>query len=360
MAKKTPLYDLHLTLGGQIVDFAGFDLPVQYSSILNEHNAVRENVGLFDVSHMGQFFVTGERARGWIDYVVCNSVANLKEGRIRYTPLLNENGGIVDDLLVYCFDDHKFMLVVNAANREKDYKQLEKNLWQGVNLEDKSDEIAQIAVQGPKAQELMERICNKEDIPEKYYSFNPSMKLGKATALVSRTGYTGEDGFEIYLANEYAIDTYKLLLEKGEDLNVLPCGLGARDTLRLEAAMPLYGHEMNDETNPFEVGLGRYCKMEKEDFVGKSALVGKEESDITRIGLKAIDKGILREHYPVKDNGAVIGQTTSGTYIPSQKVSLAMASVPSAYNVVGNKLSVEVRGKDILCEIVALPFYKKD
>jgi len=357
MAIRTPLYDLHLELNGQMVDFAGFELPIQYSSIIKEHNAIRNGVGLFDVSHMGQFFVSGAKAREYINFLICNAIMKLAPGRIRYSPLLNEDGGIIDDLLIYCIDDEHFMVVVNASNIEKDYAQFKKYLWEGITLENRSSEIAQIALQGPKAEAVLSKLT--KEIPEKYYSFIEKVDVDGIEALVSRTGYTGEDGFELYLAAAKGIELYKKLMEAGAEYEIQPCGLGARDTLRMEAAMPLYGHEMNDSTSPFEVGLGRYVKLEKADFVGKEALEKRGEAKVDRIGLKVIDKGILREHCPVKYEGEVIGETTSGTYIASQKVSLAMAIVKKEYCEIGKILEVEVRGKDIKCEVVALPFYKK-
>ena len=353
MAKRTPLYDVHVELGGKIVDFAGYELPVQYSSILAEHEAVRNNVGLFDVSHMGQFFISGDNAREWINNIIPNGIRKLQPLRIRYTPLLNDNGGIVDDVLVYCLDDKRFMLVVNAANREKDYAYFEKYLDGTVTLEDKSDEIGQIAVQGPKAEELMKKVSN--NLPEKYYSLIENTVVDGVTCLVSRTGYTGEDGFEIYLPADKTEQVYRTLLKEGG----IPCGLGARDTLRLEAGMPLYGHEMNDEISPFETGLERYIKMDKETFAGKQALIDRGESNKTRIGLKMLDKGILREHQDVYYNDELVGHTTSGTYIPTQKISCAMAIVDKKYSELGLNLTVDVRGKKLNCEVVEIPFYKK-
>ncbi|NCB32811.1 MAG: glycine cleavage system aminomethyltransferase GcvT [Erysipelotrichia bacterium] len=358
MAKKTPLYDLHVSLGGKIVDFAGWLLPVQYAGILEEHKAVRERVGLFDVSHMGEFILKGENVISFVNWLVCNNIEKIQPGKIRYSPLLNEEGGIVDDLLIYDISDQEMMLVVNAANRDKDFVWIKSHLWDGIELEDISDRLAQIAIQGPMAEKTISKICDASKLPVKYYTFTQQMDIAGVGALVSRTGYTGEDGFECYVPAQDGIKLYEELLKAGREEGIEPCGLGCRDTLRLEASMPLYGHEMNDLTAPQDTSLGRYCRMDKEDFVGKKAL--EQRVFITeRIGLKLIDRGIARELSDVYSGDDRIGVVTSGTYLPTLNGAYAMAIVKQEYASIGTKLSIDVRGKKLAAEAVPLPFYHK-
>ena len=358
MPKKTPLYELHESLNGKIVDFAGWLLPVQYAGILEEHKAVRERAGLFDVSHMGELVLTGEHVIDYVNWLVCNDIHKIVPGKIRYSPLLNEQGGIVDDLLIYDISDTQVLLVVNAANKDKDYEWIREHLKDGIELKDISDSVAQIAIQGPKAEEITRRVCNGDELPQKYYTFTEQMQVAGVKALVSRTGYTGEDGFEIYCAAEDGTKVYKALLEAGKPEQIEPCGLGCRDTLRLEASMPLYGHEMNDSTAPQEVGLGRYIKMEKEDFVGKKALQDRE-FHTDRVGLKVLDRGIAREHCDVFVNDAKIGHTTSGTFLPYLQGAYAMAIIDNAYTQLGTIVWIDVRGRKLKAEVIELPFYKK-
>ncbi|MCH4222947.1 MAG: glycine cleavage system aminomethyltransferase GcvT [Solobacterium sp.] len=359
MAKKTPLYDLHEQLGGKIVDFAGWLLPVQYSKgILEEHKAVRERVGLFDVSHMGEFTLKGDNVIGYVNWLVCNDISKIAPGKVRYSPLLNEEGGIVDDLLIYDISDTEILLVVNAANRDKDFAWIKGHLKDGIELEDISDTLAQIAIQGPKAEEVISKVCDASQLPVKYYTFTKEMEVAGVKGLVSRTGYTGEDGFECYVPAAEGAKLYQALLEAGKEEGIEPCGLGARDTLRLEASMPLYGHEMTDETAPQDTGLDRYCKMAKEDFVGKAALE-KRTYTTTRIGLKVTDRGIAREHCDVYDKDQKIGVTTSGTFLPYLGGAYAMAIVEKDHSELGTTLYIDVRGRKLAAEVVALPFYHK-
>ena len=358
MSKKTPLYELHESLNGKIVDFAGWLLPVQYAGILEEHKAVRERAGLFDVSHMGELVLTGDRVIEYVNWLVCNDIHKIVPGKIRYSPLLNEQGGIVDDLLIYDISDTKVLLVVNAANKDKDYAWISDHLKDGIELKDISDSVAQIAIQGPKAEQITRRICNGDELPQKYYTFTEQMQVAGVKALVSRTGYTGEDGFEIYCDAEDGTKVYKALLEAGKEEQIEPCGLGCRDTLRLEASMPLYGHEMNDETAPQEVGLARYIKMEKEDFVGKKALQDRE-FHTDRVGLKVLDRGIAREHCDVYKDDEKIGYTTSGTFLPYLQGAYAMAVIDNADIQPGTIVWIDVRGRKLKAEVIELPFYKK-
>jgi len=360
MDRKTPLYENHVALGGKMVPFAGYILPVQYQSgVIAEHMAVRTACGLFDVSHMGEVLFSGPDALNNIQNLVTNDMGNLNIGQVRYSPLCNDDGGFVDDLIVYRLGEDRYLLVVNASNREKDVAWMKAHLFGNVQLEDASDRTAQVALQGPKAPEIMSRLCKEEDIPKKYYSFVEKGTVGGIPCLISRTGYTGETGFELYCANEDAARLWDLLLETGKDVGLIPCGLGARDTLRLEAAMPLYGHEMDDTITPFETGLGNFVKMEKGDFIGKKAMLEKGEPQIARFGLHMTGRGIAREHCAVFKGDTEIGHTTSGTLCPFVNKAVAMALLEKEGLSLGDTVEVDVRGRRIAAEIVPLPFYKK-
>lgn len=356
--KKTPLYPKHIEQGGKIVPFAGYLLPIQYSGVIEEHLAVRNAAGLFDVSHMGEFFVEGADALKNLDYILTNRFSDLRDGGVRYSPICNEKGGIVDDLLVYKFSDTKFMLVVNAANREKDFAFIQQHLSGDVQLRDDSDAIAQIAIQGNAAREILPLMADVAALPVKYYSFTENVQIAGANCLVSRTGYTGEFGYEIYCPADAATDIWDALLAAGADFGLIPCGLGARDTLRLEAGMPLYSHEMNEDISPLETQIGFSVKMAKEDFIGKAALLARGEPNITRVGLKMTGRGIAREGCPVFADGQTVGQVSSGTHLPYMAGAYAMALIEKEYAQTGRTLSVDVRGRMIDCQVVDLPFYK--
>ena len=367
MEKKTPLYDWHVNNGGKIYPYASYLLPIQYETgIINEHMAVREKAGIFDVSHMGEFLIYGKDASEAIQLLFTNDFSNLKEGRVRYTLMCNLTGGIIDDLIVYKMNADRFFLVVNAANREKDAAWIKKyiDLFRtekkiDASFEDVSDNYAQAALQGPASQKILSMLT--DDIPAQYYSFMEKAEISGLECLISRTGYTGETGFEIYCKNEDIAIIWEKLILAGKDDGLIPCGLGARDTLRLEASMPLYGHEMNEEIDPFEAGLSFAVKMDKSSFLGKEALTGKMSQGRKRIrtGLKALERGVLRENCPVFMNGIEIGITTSGTYLPYLKQSMAMAMIHSENNIMGKEAEIEVRGKLIKAEICNLPFYKR-
>ncbi len=360
MELKTPLYDTHVASNGKIVPFAGYLLPVQYETgVVAEHMAVRQGAGLFDVSHMGEVTYEGKDALANINKLLVNDFSNMVDGQVRYSPMCNDKGGIVDDLIVYRFAEDRYMIVVNAANREKDVNWMKAHLFGDVKFEDVSDSYAQIALQGPKALGIIKRVVDPELIPPKYYTAVEKSKIFGKDIILSKTGYTGESGVEIYCKPEDAAYIWAELLKEGKEEGLIPCGLGARDTLRLEAAMPLYGHEMTDDITPYETSLGNYVKMEKEDFIGKSALVGKEDPSITRVGLKITGKGIAREHCDVYAGDKKVGYTTSGTHCPFLGYAVAMAIVDKSVAEVGTALSVDVRGRKIECEVVALPFYKK-
>ena len=359
MEKKTSLYDNHIKLKGKIVPFAGYLLPVQYpDGIIEEHLAVRNTAGLFDVSHMGELIIAGKDALLNVNNLLTNDFTNMTVGQVRYSPMCNPEGGIVDDLIVYKLEEEKFLFVVNAANKDKDVSWIKKNLQGEVTLTDISDETALIALQGPNSKEILERLAKPEQLPTKYYSFTKDVDVGGITAMVSRTGYTGEHGYEIYINCEDAPALWDNLLETGKDLGLIPCGLGARDTLRFEAGLPLYGNEMNDEISPLEVGLNFAVKMQKEDFIGKDALETKSV-ERKRVGLEVVGRGIIREDAKLFVGDKVVGFTTSGSYAPYLEKALAMALVDCEYATEGTQVEAEVRRRRIPAKIVSLPFIKK-
>ncbi|MBE0600992.1 MAG: glycine cleavage system aminomethyltransferase GcvT [Firmicutes bacterium] len=354
---KTPLYERHVANGGKMVPFAGYALPVQYEAgVMREHRAVREGVGLFDVSHMGEITFQGPDALNNIQNLLCNDFATLADGRVRYSPMLNESGGVIDDVLVYRRAENDYLMVVNASNRHKDAAHIFIHRFGDVEIDDISDSICQIALQGPKAEWMMQTLTNR--LPQKYYSFIDSVYLGGINCLISRTGYTGEDGFELYIKAEDGAALFDLLTLHGKAFHMQLCGLGCRDTLRLEAAMPLYGHEMDDTVSPLETGLERYVKLHKADFIGRRALLTMGTPKRARIGLRITGRGIAREHYPVLADGRQIGHTTSGTHCPTVGA-VAMALVDSRYQEPGTKLQVIIRETPVEAEIVSLPFYHK-
>ena len=360
MDKKTVLYDTHVALGAKMIPFGGYIMPVQYTDILKEHMAVRTAVGLFDVSHMGEVTLKGPDALKNLNAILTNDFTNMKEGRCRYSPMCNADGGVVDDLIVYKMGENDYYIVVNAANREKDYAWIREHLAGDVVFEDIGDRVAQIAVQGPKCAELLTKLTSEENLPQKYYTFYKDRVVGGVNCLISQTGYTGEYGFELYCDAGDAVRLWNALMDAGKDLGVLPCGLGARDTLRLEAAMPLYGHEMDDTVSPLETGLGFAVKMNKSDFIGKDALEKAGEPAIVRVGLLVTGRGIVREEQDVYDQeGNKIGRTTSGTKCPSTEKPVAMARVPREFAAPGTALIVDVRGRKVETEVVKLPFYRK-
>ena len=357
---KTPLYDVHVEEGGKIVPFAGYLLPVQYGTgVIAEHQAVRTAAGLFDVSHMGEFTVSGPTALETLNKMLTNDFTNMTIGRVRYSVCCYEDGGCVDDLIVYKFGEESYLLVVNAANRHKDFEHMSKYILDGTKFEDISDSVAQIALQGPKAPGIIAKLLPEEQIPQKYYTAVKSAQIEGIECMLSRTGYTGELGYEIYCAAADGAKLWKVLRAAGEEFGCIPCGLGARDTLRLEAAMPLYGHEMDETVSPLETDLDFGVKMNKEDFVGKAALVAAGTPKRMRIGLEATGRGILREHMPVFKGDVQVGQTTSGTKCPYINKAVAMALVENGSLAEGDEVEVEVRGRRVAAKVIPLPFYKR-
>ncbi|HSK69939.1 MAG TPA: glycine cleavage system aminomethyltransferase GcvT [Candidatus Limnocylindria bacterium] len=360
MERKTPLYDLHLELGGKIVPFAGYLLPVQYDTgVIREHMAVRTACGLFDVSHMGEIRFRGPEALANLQNMLCNDYAVMDAGRVRYSPILNEDGGIVDDLVVMKVADDEYLLVVNAANKDKDYAWFTAHRQGDVEIVDESEDFAQLALQGPMAQHILTKVAEPARLPQKYYSFTQGVAVAGVPCLVSRTGYTGEHGYELYCAPDRAVELARALLLAGADDGLIPCGLGARDTLRLEAGMPLYGHEMTDDITPYEASLDNFVKMDKPGFIGKQALLARGAPQRRRVGLTLTDRGIAREHCDVHADGAVVGFTTSGTMLPFTGKASAMAIVRSEYTQPGTEVEVDVRGRKLRAEVVTLPFYKR-
>lgn len=361
--KKTPLYDKHIEYGGKVIEFGGWLLPVQYKGIIDEHHAVRKQVGLFDVSHMGEFMVEGEQALAYLQYLLTNDFSTMQAKQIQYSPMCYPDGGTVDDLLVYKYNDYKFMLVVNAANIDKDWAwALDAAQNFDVKLTDISSQTAQIALQGPKAEQLLQQLTDTKLGEIKYYWFEPECTVEDIPVTISRTGYTGEDGFEIYLRPEAAPKLWDVLLDKGKEFGIMPAGLGCRDTLRFECCMPLYGHELSAEITPLMAGMPRFVKLDKqEDFIGKQALAEQKAAGMKKrlVGLEVIGRGIARADYPVLKDGKQIGVVTTGSPAPSLGKNMALAIIDAQFNAIDTELAVEVRGKPVAAKVVARPFYKK-
>ncbi len=358
--RRTPLPGCHLRAGARMVEFAGWEMPVQYAGVIEEHRAVRGRAGLFDVSHMGEIRVSGPGAEGFLERNTPNNVARLEVGRAHYSGLMTERGTYADDLLVYRLGSSEFLLVVNAANRETDLAILEQRAGDGVRVEDRSDDYALLAVQGPRAAEIVAELSPDPIGELRYYGFVEGSLLG-APALISRTGYTGEDGFELYLAPEQAEAVWEALLAAGAPAGLVPAGLGARDTLRLEAAMALYGHELNDETTPLEAGLGWVVKLKKGDFVGRDVLVGQKENGLGRrlAGFEVVDRGIAREGHPVYVGDEEVGAVTSGGWSPTLEKAIGMVYLPPSLAEAGTPIEIQVRKRRLAARVVELPFYRR-
>ena len=358
--KRTPLYAAHLRCGGKMVEFGGFEMPVQYKTgVIREHMAVRTACGLFDVSHMGEVLLEGPDAVRNLNMLLTNDYSVMEEGQARYSPMCNEQGGTVDDLIVYRIAGDRYFIVVNASNREKDVAWIREHLSGDVKATDISDTMGQIALQGPLAEKILRKLTDQENIPGRSYFACWDRDVGGIRCIVSRTGYTGSDGFELYVAAERTEALWDMLLKAGEEEGLIPCGLGARDTLRLEAGMPLYGHELSDSISPITSGLSYFVKMDKPDFIGKAALVAAGAPTQCRVGLKAVGRGIPREHQEVYDGERLVGHTTSGTHCPYVGYPASMAIVEIGYKAPGTRLEVDVRGRRVEVEVVKLPFYRK-
>lgn len=356
--KRTPFHDIHVALGAKMVPYAGFEMPVQYpTGISAEHKAVREQCGVFDVSHMGEFVVRGPGAVDFVNYVTTNNAAALEIGQVQYSGILNQRGTFEDDCLVYR-DSEGFLLVVNASNATKDFAHIGQHVSRfDCTLTDVSDGIALLAVQGPKAMEILQPLTTVDLSAMKYYHFAVGTVVGAPDVYVSRTGYTGEDGFELYFAPEHAEKIWSALMDTGK---VSPAGLGCRDTLRLEMGMALYGNDIDDTVTPLEAGLGWIVKLAKGDFVGRDALVRQKEGGVPRklVGFTFADRAIPRHGYPVFIDGAPSGTVCSGTMSPTLAIPIGTCYLPAGKTAEGTKFEVDIRGKRIPATVVKTPFYK--
>ena len=356
--KRTPLYQVHKTLNAKFTEFGGWEMPLQYSSIVKEHLAVRMNVGLFDLSHMGELEVCGRGANELVQKLSTNDVGRLTDGRVLYTLFCNETGGIVDDLLIYRYTDNRYMLVVNAANIEKDLAWVETHNATGAGVENVSDDTALIALQGPKSMDILNPFVPKLDVSEiSFFRFAVDEVAGIPTT-ISRTGYTGEIGFELYVDVNSAEDLWNVLYPAVIEADGQPVGLGARDTLRLEAGLRLYGMDMNDDTNPYEVGLSKFVKSKGRQFIGKKALLAEKKKGIAKqtVGFQVLDRAVARCGYAVYQNGNLVGEVTSGAPSPSLKCSIGFAIVTSQTISEEDKIDIEIRGKMYPAKIVTVPF----
>ena len=358
--KTTILNDKHRALGAKMVEFAGWDMPIVYSSITEEHMKVRENAGLFDVSHMGEICVKGDNAEAFVDYIFTNDVTKMNDNQVLYGMMLYKTGGVVDDLLVYKFHKNHYLLVVNASNADKDFAWVTKNNTFGCDVSNESDNFSEIALQGPKAQSILQKLTdyNLDDIT---FFTHQNIKINGRLCLVSRTGYTGEDGFEIYGTHHDVDELWSNVLETGGE-DVLPIGLGARDTLRFEVNLPLYGHELSDSITPLEAGYGFAVKLDANDFIGKEVLVEQKANKTTRriCGLELIDKGIMREGYKVYHEDVEVGFITTGYKAPSTGKVVALAMIDRPYDKLNTELTIEIRNKFKKAIVVKKKFFTKN
>ncbi|MDR0973114.1 MAG: glycine cleavage system aminomethyltransferase GcvT [Prevotellaceae bacterium] len=360
--KTTPFTEKHIALGAKMHEFAGYNMPIEYSGIIDEHMTVCEGVGVFDVSHMGEFWVEGEKALAFLQRITSNDVSSLSVGKAQYTCFPNEQGGIVDDLIVYRYEVEKYLLVVNASNIEKDWNWCVHHNAEGVRLKNASDRIAQLAVQGPKAIEVLQSLTdiNLKEIP--YYAFRTGILAGDAKVILSNTGYTGAGGFEIYMYNADADKIWDAVFQAGSAYGIKPIGLGARDTLRLEMGYCLYGNDLNDSTSPLEAGLGWITKFsEGKDFISRPLLEKQKQEGVRRklVGFEMIDRGIPRHGYTLMNaNGETIGVVTSGTMSPTRKIGIGMGYVQTAYAPLGTEIFVDMRGRKLKAVVVKPPFRK--
>jgi aminomethyltransferase len=367
--KNTVFTEKHIALGAKMVPFAGFNMPIQYVGINEEHNTVREGVGVFDVSHMGDIWVKGLNAVPFLQYVTSNDVSTLFPGKAQYSCFPNGKGGIVDDVIIYCVDKETYLLVVNASNIEKDWAHLcgfaEKfSITPGKELYNASDEICQLAIQGPKAMEVMQKICDQDIMSMEYYTFKKLTVAGIPNAILSITGYTGSGGCEVYVANEDGVKLWDAIFAAGEEFGIKPIGLGARDTLRLEMGFCLYGNDIDDTTSPLEAGLGWITKFndDKGDFVDKEYLLAQKTEGLKSrlVGFELIDRGIARHGAPICNaEGTQIGVVTSGTMGPSVKKAIGLGYVNLPFNKVDTEIYINIRGKLLKAVVVKTPFYKK-
>jgi aminomethyltransferase len=362
-ARQTPLYEIHRKYGGRIVEFGGWLLPVQYSGIVEEHHAVRSRAGLFDVSHMGEVSVQGAQACAFLQKLVTNDVSQLAPYQVQYSPMCYPDGSTVDDLLIYKYGENDYLLVVNAANIDKDWDWIRENsAGFSVRLENLSDATAQLALQGPRARDILAELTDAPIDALSYYRFIPEAAVAGRKTVISRTGYTGEDGYEIYCAPDDAAFLWEALMEAGKPYGLLPAGLGCRDTLRFEACMPLYGHELSVRISPLEAGLSRFVKLDKGEFNGSAALAEQKAKGVARklAGFAVTGRGVARAGYPVTAAGKTVGQVTTGSYAPTLGKNLGLALIETAFAKTGQIIDIEIRGKQVAAEIIAKPFYKRE
>ncbi len=357
--KKTGFYGIHKKLGAKIVEFAGYYMPVQYSGIINEHKRVRTSVGLFDVSHMGEFIVAGKNAVNFLQNLTINDVSKLALNQVQYSTMCYDDGGIVDDLLVYRLQDH-YMLVVNASNLQKDFNWAQEHLMPQVDLRNHSDELSLLALQGPKAEATLQKLTDVKLDEIKYYWLFHGRVAG-IEMMVSRTGYTGEPGFELCFPKEYSEKMWDTLMEAGKEFDIEPIGLGARDTLRLEMKYCLYGNDIDQTTNPLEAGLSWITKLDKGDFIGRDALLKVKEEGVTRrlVGFEMEEKAFPRHGYKIFVEGQNVGHVTSGTFSPMLEKGIGTGYVARGYTKIGTQLEIEIRKQRVSAHIVKTPFYEK-
>ncbi len=360
--RKTSLYDEHKQNGGKIVDFSGWALPVEYEGIITEHEAVRNTAGVFDVSHMGEVEVKGNQAFDFVQNLITNDISVLNDNQTLYTFMCYPNGGIVDDLLVYKFSSDHYLFVINASNIEKDFQWMKdnKNSYE-VEIINISDDISEIAIQGPKAEEILQELANTCLSEIKFFAFKEKANIAGVSCLISRTGYTGEDGFEIYLKNQDAPKVWKTLIQSGKKKGIKPAGLGARDTLRFEAGLPLYGNELSQDITPLEAGLGFFVKLDKPNFIGKEALKSQKEEGLKRkiVGFKMEEKGIPRHGYEVLWDGKKIGVVTTGYFAPTLKKNIGFAMVDIDFTAIGTPIEIKVRKRMLKAIVTNKKFYDK-
>ncbi|MCX7884444.1 MAG: glycine cleavage system aminomethyltransferase GcvT [Caloramator sp.] len=360
--KKTVLYDAHIKQNAKIIEFAGWVMPVEYEGLTIEHDAVRNNAGLFDVSHMGEIEVTGSDSLYYVQRLITNDAEGLEDNQVIYSLMCYHEGGVVDDLLVYKFNKEKFLLVINAANIEKDFEWMLLNKGNyDVSIKNISSTISEVALQGPKAQEILQGLTNYNLDNIKFFYFSDEVEICGKKCIVSRTGYTGEDGFEIYTSNENIEKIWNCILNEGKDYGLKPAGLGCRDTLRFEACLPLYGNEISQDITPLEAGLGYFVKLDKKDFIGKEALINQKREGLKRklVGFEMLDKGIPRHGYDVLVDDKKIGFVTTGYLSPTLKKCIGLAMVDINYSNLGCEFNIAIRNKTAKAKVISKKFYEK-
>ncbi len=360
--KRTPLFNEYAKYGGKTIDFGGWELPVQFSSIKEEHEAVRSRAGLFDVSHMGEIIVEGKDAVHFLQRLLTNDISKIAIGSAQYNLMCYENGGVVDDLLVYRLEEYCYLLCVNAANIDKDFEWLKNHVEGSVTVTNRSNEYGQLALQGPLSEEVLQALTDTNLSNIQYFKFQNGVLISGHEVLLSRSGYTGEDGFEIYGSPEAIVELWGAILTAGKEKGILPCGLGARDTLRFEACLPLYGQELSKDITPLEAGMGFVVKLQKNsEFIGRAALLKQKENGLKRklVGIEMIDKGIPRHGYKILKNGIEIGEVTTGTQSPLTKRNIGLALINVEFATVGTELEIEIRNKKLKVLTVETPFYKR-